>query len=243
MTKSRGADARTIGAAKPPGPWLETLRLALREFTPADVDDLHRLDRDPRVLRFLRASNPRRARRRNPPYDASSRYYRLYPDLGAWYATRRDTGRFIGWFALKYAGKSPDIEIGYRLLPDAWGRGFATEGAKALLDFGFGDLGLHRIIGVTDRDNHASQRVLANVGLADRGWGRYYDMRSAAFRRRQSAARMTRHSRVGGYRDGRADAGPGASRLNRNDADLANTAARAAQFHARRRRRSSCDGR
>ena len=39
----------------------------------------------------------------------------------------RDTGAFVGWFSLKYAGKSSDIEIGYRLLADAWGLGFATD--------------------------------------------------------------------------------------------------------------------
>ena len=92
------------------------------------------------------------------------RYPVLYPDLGIWHASRRDTGAFIGWFSLKYAGKSPDIEIGYRLLHAAWGRGFATEGAQAMADYGFDDLGLHRIIGVTHRGNQASQRVLMKAG-------------------------------------------------------------------------------
>ena len=61
------------------------------------------------------------------------RYPTLYPDLGIWHTSRRDTGAFIGFFALKYTGKSTDIEIGYRLLHDAWGLGFATEGATALV--------------------------------------------------------------------------------------------------------------
>jgi ribosomal-protein-alanine N-acetyltransferase len=93
-----------------------------------------------------------------------TRYYRLYPNLGAWYTVRRDTGKFIGWFSLKYAGKSPDVEIGYRLLPEAWGQGFATEGATAMHHYGFDDLDLHRIIGVTDPGNKASQRVLMKAG-------------------------------------------------------------------------------
>ena len=109
------------------------------------------------------------------------RYPSLYPDLGAWHASRRDTGAFIGWFSLKYAGKSPDVEVGYRLLPEAWGHGFATEGAQALVDYGFDDLGLHRIIGVTHPGNKASQRVLMKAGLEDAGWGRYYDRRLRLF--------------------------------------------------------------
>ena len=88
------------------------------------------------------------------------RYPSLYPDLGAWHASRRDTGAFIGWFCLKYAGKSADVEVGYRLLPEAWGRGFATEGAQALVDFGFDELGLR-----SDHRRHASgqQGVAARV--------------------------------------------------------------------------------
>ena len=71
--------------------------------------------------------------------------------------------------------------MGYRLLPAAWGQGFATEGAKALVDYGLDDLRLHRIIGVTHPDNKASQRVLQKAGLEDVGWGRYYDRRLRLF--------------------------------------------------------------
>ena len=108
-------------------------------------------------------------------------YSTLYPDLGIWHASRRDTGAFIGWFSLKYAGKSSDIEIGYRLMPDAWGRGFATEGAAAMRDYGFDDLGLGRIIGVTHAGNRASQHVLTKIGMTDESWGRYYDRRLRLF--------------------------------------------------------------
>ena len=80
----------------------------------------------------------------------------------------------IGWFCLKYAPKTVDIEVGYRLLAEVWGRGLATEGARALVRYGFDELGLDRIIGVTHPDNAASQRVLVKAGLDDAGWGNYY---------------------------------------------------------------------
>lgn len=163
-----------------PAPWLETLRVALREFVPADYDDLYRLDRDPRVMKYI-TGKPATEEETRAAIRRIVRYPRLYPDLGIWYATRRDTGAFIGWFSLKYAGRSPDIEIGYRLLPDAWGQGFATEGATALHDYGFDELGIDRIIGVTHPKNRASQNVLMKAGLADRGWGRYYDQRLRLF--------------------------------------------------------------
>jgi RimJ/RimL family protein N-acetyltransferase len=68
-----------------------------------------------------------------------------------------------------------EVEVGYRLLPEAWGRGYATEGARALVAHGFDVLGLYRIIGLAHPDNIASQRVLHNAGLRDAGWGRYYE--------------------------------------------------------------------
>jgi len=70
--------------------------------------------------------------------------------------------------------KTVDVEVGYRLLPGAWGSGYATEGTRALVRHGFAGLGLARIIGLTHPENLASQRVLAKAGLRDAGWGRYY---------------------------------------------------------------------
>lgn len=152
----------------------------MRRFVPADIDDVWRLDGDPRVMKYITGKAATRDET-HATVERVTRYYDRYPDLGAWHTVRRDTGTFIGWFSLKYAGRSADVEIGYRLLPEAWGRGFATEGAKAMHDYGFDDLGLHRIIGVTHPGNRASQSVLTKAGLQDCGWGRYYDQRLRLF--------------------------------------------------------------
>ena len=164
-----------------PAPWLETMRLDFREFVPADFDDLYRLGSDPKVMRYIGNGKPLSREGAVRVLGRILGYSALYPDLGYWYASRRDTGAFIGWFSLKYAGRSPDIEVGYWLLQSAWGQGFATEGAQAMVDYGFDDLGLHRIIGVTHRDNKASQHVLMKSGLEDVGWGNYYDQRLRLF--------------------------------------------------------------
>jgi len=67
-------------------------------------------------------------------------------------------------------------------LHEAWGQGFATEGATELVRYGFDDLGVDRIIGVTHPDNRASQRVLMKAGLADAGFvRRYYGVRLRLF--------------------------------------------------------------
>ena len=171
---------------------LPTERLVLREFTRDDVDDLVALDGDPRVMRYIGdGSVGTRGTVRGRASSALLARYAEGTGLGLWHATRRDDGTFVGWVSLKPCGDSTDIEVGYRLMHDAWGRGYATELARAMLRRGFDDVGLDRIIGVTHPDNHVSQRVLAKVGMRDEGWGRYYgrDLRLFAIRRCAVASR------------------------------------------------------
>ena len=66
------------------------------------------------------------------------------------------------------------MEVGYRLRVSAWGRGLATEGARALVRYGMHELGLDRVVGLTHPDNDASKQVLMKAGLEARGVGRYY---------------------------------------------------------------------
>ncbi len=176
--KPRGA-ARSV--VSDPIPWLQTLRLDFREFVPGDLEDVVRLDGDGRVMKFVGAGKAHSREETIAIFPRAVRYSRLYADLRIWRASRRDNGAFIGWFSLKYAGKSSDIEIGYRLVPEAWGLGFATAGAAELRDYGFDDVGLARIIGVAHPGNAASQHVLRKIGMVDEGWGRYYDKRLRLF--------------------------------------------------------------
>ena len=152
-----------------------TLRLALREFDRNDVDDIHALDSDPLVMRFIGDGSVSTREDAHAAIERTLARYIDTPGLGVWRVARRDDGVFIGWVSLKHAGASPDIEIGYRLRPVAWGQGFATELARAMLVRGFDGLRLDRIIGVTHPDNLASQRVLVKAGLRDEGFGHYYD--------------------------------------------------------------------
>ena len=162
--------SRSGAIAAPPS----TARLALRQFRPDDVDDVYRLDSDPRVMRYIGDGSVRTREEVASALVRSAAYYGNYPGLGVWASEKRDTGRFIGWFCLKYMPETADVEVGYRLLPEAWGKGYATEGALALVRYGFETLGLYRIVGVTHPDNDVSQRVLRKAGLRDAGWTRYW---------------------------------------------------------------------
>jgi RimJ/RimL family protein N-acetyltransferase len=158
-----------------PPPIRSTARLILREFTRDDVDDVHALDSDPRVMRYIGDGSVSTRADAEAAIERTLARYSATPGLGVWHVTRRDSGQFAGWISLKHAGDSPDIEVGYRLHAHSWGLGYATELARAMLERGFAALALERIIGVTHPDNHASQRVLTKAGLRDEGWGRYYD--------------------------------------------------------------------
>ncbi|GDY31061.1 GNAT family N-acetyltransferase [Gandjariella thermophila] len=149
---------------------VETERLVLRRFTEADVDDLAALHGDPAVMRFVDDGRPvPRSVVEQETLPAILREYAELPaGLGCWAAVEKSTGTFIGWFSLRPAssiGLSGGIELGYRLRPAAWGRGYATEGARALVRRAFDELGLDRVVATTMTVNTASRRVLENAGL------------------------------------------------------------------------------
>lgn len=148
---------------------LETQRLVLRRFTEADVDSLVELDGDPRVMRYLTGGKPtprERVQREILPAILSD--YARVAGCGTWAAIEKATGQFIGWFELRTAGHddvNDQAELGYRLRVSAWGQGYATEGACALINMAFTKVGLRRVYAETMAVNTASRRVMEKAGL------------------------------------------------------------------------------
>ncbi|HEX2349947.1 MAG TPA: GNAT family N-acetyltransferase [Ktedonobacterales bacterium] len=147
---------------------LETERLILRAFTSDDVDDLTALDSDPAVMRYLNGGvpTPREVIEREvlPRFIASSQQGDGY---GVWAAIERATCAFVGWFGFgpHEGGAAGEVSLGYRLRRGVWGRGYATEGARALIRQGFTELGARRVVATTYQDNLASRRVMEKAGL------------------------------------------------------------------------------
>lgn len=145
-------------------PVLATERLRLEPLTGAHTDLVVELDSDPEVLRFIfgRALSreevltdhlPRRLRHDGPP-------------RGIGYWAGFEDGEFVGWWTLAVDDVDPDTaELGYRLRRDAWGRGLATEGSRALLDHAFRTLGLPYVWATTMAVNAASRGVMARLGM------------------------------------------------------------------------------
>ena len=147
--------------------FLETPRLTLRRLTLDDAEALYQLDSDPEVMRYLSGGpgTPLEMIRD----DILPRFIRSFDHArwaGAWAIEERDSGEFAGWLSLR---PSDDLargaELGYRLRRESWGRGFATEAAKALLDCAFAEHGLTRVFGTTYEHNLGSRRVMEKLGM------------------------------------------------------------------------------
>ncbi len=148
--------------------YLETPRLALRRFTSDDLDDLVALDADPAVMRFINGGHPTpREEMRTDYLPFWLAYYERGDAWGFWAAIEKETGRFLGWFHLRPLPEDPpdEPELGYRLVRDAWGRGYATEGSRALIDKAFIEHGARRVHASTMKVNDGSWRVMEKAGM------------------------------------------------------------------------------
>ena len=143
-------------------PILSTERLLLREFSVHDANYMYQLNLDPEVIRYTG----------DPPFDSvedASSFLKNYDDYhqngyGRWAVLTKEDEEFVGWCGLK---KHPDgmVDIGFRFYQKDWGKGYATESAKACLDYGLHELGIPVIVGRAARDNVASIKVLEKLGM------------------------------------------------------------------------------
>jgi ribosomal-protein-alanine N-acetyltransferase len=140
-----------------------TDRLILRAMTPDDAEAVFSLNSNAEVMRWTG----------EPPFQSleeATEALAQYPDFdtvgyGRWGCVLKENNELIGFCGLKYLDDLDAVDLGYRLLPEYWGQGFATEACLASVRFGFDVLKLDRIIGLVLRENHASIRVLEKVGM------------------------------------------------------------------------------
>ena len=148
---------------------LTTERLVLRPCAGSDVDALHALWTDPKVRRWLwddrvidRATAAEVVAASEQSFAASG--------YGQWcVAERHGDGALVGFAGLRAIEDTPEIEVLYGFAPSHWGKGLATEAARAVLAHGFETVGLARIAGRTDTPNRDSARVLERLGMTFEG--------------------------------------------------------------------------
>jgi len=163
-------------------PVLVTERLVLRRITPADADGLLALDGDPEVMRYLDRRIKTRSDIESSTLPLLMKSHEGGPGFGYLAADTRADGLFIGWFGLiavtpdagpmvrwrRAADWTRTAEVGYRLRRSAWGRGYATEGTRALVRWAFTDGGQADVVATTMAVNAGSRRVMEKAGLRHR---------------------------------------------------------------------------
>jgi RimJ/RimL family protein N-acetyltransferase len=142
--------------------YLDTERLTLRHFTADDAELLTELDSDPAVMRYLTGGEPTppaHYRERGLPNILGS-YETWGGNFGLFAAHAKDDGAFIGWFILcpEEEGPPDEVELGYRLRRAEWGKGYATEGSRALLAKAFTELGVRLVWAETMMVNESPAR-------------------------------------------------------------------------------------
>lgn len=148
---------------------IETERLILRELQIGDLQAWFEMDSDPKVHKYLGNEPVKNFEQIENVFQYIQQQY-TENGIGRWACIEKSSGNFIGWTGLKYIKEYENnhinfYDLGYRLNPEYWGKGYATESCKASLAYGFGTMNLHEIIGMVNEENKASRRVLEKGGL------------------------------------------------------------------------------
>jgi len=145
-------------------PTLTTERLLLRPFSAADAGPLQQILSDKVVLRYMPTTEPPDRRRVGRLIEQQLGHWAEH-QFGWWAVERRAEPGLIGWCGLTHLPETGQDEVAYLFGRAYWGRGYASEAARASLEFGFAQRDLKQIIGLTHPENVASQNVLKKLGL------------------------------------------------------------------------------
>ena len=155
---------------------LKSERLILRQLCKDDQQNIYLLHNNADVMKYISTSKDNYTHEECREFiERQIAYYDSHPGLGIWAAENKNTGDFIGWVALKDLDNSEYIEVGYRLIKQHWGKGYATEAARALIKYGFNQLNLNKITAVALPENKASARVMQKAGMKYAGIKKYYN--------------------------------------------------------------------
>jgi ribosomal-protein-alanine N-acetyltransferase len=154
---------------------LETKRLYIRSFRFEDATELHQVFGDPRVMQRI-PGGPAQTLEETQRRLAKIIQHQETHGFSLWALIHKETGNLIGDCGLILVeGRGPEIEIAYDIAYEYWGRGYATEAAQECLRFGFENLKLDLLIGLTYADHLASRRVMEKIGMTFEKTVHHYD--------------------------------------------------------------------
>lgn len=148
---------------------LETQRLIIREIEMTDVDDFFEMDSDPEVHKYI-LQTPVKSKDEVTEVIKMLRQQYKENGIARWAVTDKVSGEMLGWCGIKFYtdelnGHQNFYEHGYRFKQKHWGKGYATESSKAVLDWAFDNLDANTIYAITDLGNAGSIHVLTKLGF------------------------------------------------------------------------------
>lgn len=143
---------------------LNTERLILRRFTMEDCEALLAITQEPNIFQYFPTRSAWTMEKVERSIEHQTNHWQTF-GYSQMAVTLRETGQLMGWCGLEWLPDTNETEVGYLLSHAFWGKGYATEAARASVKFGLEEIGLKEIIGLTDPLNIASQRVLEKCGL------------------------------------------------------------------------------
>jgi RimJ/RimL family protein N-acetyltransferase len=152
---------------------LETKRLLLRRFVEGDLDALFTFYSDPNVTRYI-PDAPKTRAETSEELEWFMNGHPKFPELGLWATIYKETGAFIGRCGLLpwMIDEQNEVEVAFALSKEYWGKGLATEAAHGIVQHGFEDLKLSRLVCLIDQDNQASIKVATKIGMTFEKEGR-----------------------------------------------------------------------
>jgi len=156
----------------------ETNRLILREFELNDAIAMFELNKDPDVIKYT-------GDRAFQTIEDAKSFLKNYSDykknsMGRWPVITKDNNEFIGWCGLKLNEENL-VDIGFRFFKQEWNKGYATESAKACLEYGFNELNLNKIIGRSDINNIGSIKVLEKINMKFWKYGEFKGVENSVY--------------------------------------------------------------
>jgi len=154
-------------------PEIETERLLLRMFRPDDLDNLAGLFSDPEVMRYVAEGDTVNREETDKALHSMIKHWETH-GFGRWAAVDRLTHEFVGFGGLRSLLGTP--EVVYHFAPAHWGKGLATELARASLRFGFEERSFDRIVAIAKPQNVASIHVMEKLGMHYQMHASYYNI-------------------------------------------------------------------
>jgi len=150
-----------------------TERLILRKLVREDLDDMFLLDSNPEVVKYVGIQPLTKKEESAKMIENIINQYKKN-GTGRLAVIEKSTNKFIGWSGIKLLtdevnGFKNVYELGYRFLPEFWGKGYATESAKASLELGFNQMNADKIYAYADVENQTSNYILTKLGFENKG--------------------------------------------------------------------------